>query len=477
MFQRLLARLRATLTQSERSTRARDVLLPLLIISIALGGLAWRAWQLSRQMEHGANTLAMQYAGYAADVTARQLDSAAGAELFKVSDEWQQLERGMASPTAGALQSWVAGHSWIVSAIYVPDVDPASSIFASSAAPSRSAAYLTREFYPSGGLVRYTYDPAKLLAHVRSAVRVQPLVQSRSQRPAQIDVVVSNAAAGAMRTSEGFGFVARRAHRERLARAAHAAVDDPPRRGDAQAQQQAEREAARRDRGLHPARGPAPLAPRRERARRRPHAAPPGQSAGLRAGLPARARHERHDHVRVVDPQPRLRRHRRHRRSDRRAALGPRRRPARAAEPHRQRHEVLRRREAAARRPRADRGACGDRGARRRYLHRRGGPRTHLRSVLPRAVLRHPDAPRRRPRTHSRAADRRLARRPHRGRLGDGRRLHVPDALPPRQDRSAAGGAAPRARTTGFLTPNQNLSTDVFVECAFGDRYDEDSDR
>src|ERR1043166_10325348 len=92
MFERPLARLRASLTRSERSTRARNVLLPLLIISIALGGLAWRAWQLSREMEHGANTLAMQYAGYAADVTARQLDSAAGGELFKVSEEWRSEE-------------------------------------------------------------------------------------------------------------------------------------------------------------------------------------------------------------------------------------------------------------------------------------------------------------------------------------------------------------------------------------------------
>src|SRR5436190_8435366 len=98
MFQQLVARLRASLTRSERSTRARDVLLPLLIISIALGGLAWRAWQLSRQMEHGANTLAMQYAGYAADVTARPLDSAAANAPFNVSEEWQPLERGMANP-------------------------------------------------------------------------------------------------------------------------------------------------------------------------------------------------------------------------------------------------------------------------------------------------------------------------------------------------------------------------------------------
>src|SRR5436305_356108 len=163
MFLQFLARLRAKLTRSERSTRARDVLLPLLIISIALGGLAWRAWQLSRQMEHGANTLAMQYAGYAADVTARQLDSAAANELFKVSEEWQQLERGMAKPAANALQSWVAGHEWIVSAIYVPDADPASSIFASAVTPTKSGARLAREFYTSSGLVRYTYDPARPL--------------------------------------------------------------------------------------------------------------------------------------------------------------------------------------------------------------------------------------------------------------------------------------------------------------------------
>src|ERR1051326_5447057 len=210
MFQRLLARLRATLTQSERSTRARDVLLPLLIISIALGGLAWRAWQLSRQMEHGANTLAMQYAGYAADVTARQLDSAAGAELFKASEEWQQLERGMAKPTDTALKSWVAGHDWIVGAIYVPDADPTGSIFVRALAPSKSEEGLTREFYPSGGLVRYTYDPSKLLAHVRSAVKVQPLMQSSrgAQTHAQIDVV-TKAPAGALRTGDGFGFVAR----------------------------------------------------------------------------------------------------------------------------------------------------------------------------------------------------------------------------------------------------------------------------
>src|ERR1041385_936411 len=139
MFPRLLERLRASLTRSEGSTGARDVLLPLLIISIALGGLAWRSWQLSRQMEHGANTLAMQDAGYAADVTARQLDSDAGNELFKVSEEWQQLERGMSKPSAGALQSWMGGHDWIGGAVYVPDPDPATASGCSAISTRRAA--------------------------------------------------------------------------------------------------------------------------------------------------------------------------------------------------------------------------------------------------------------------------------------------------------------------------------------------------
>ena len=52
----------------------------------------------------------------------------------------------------------MAGHDWIVSAIYVPDADPAASIFASSVTPPGDGALLTREFYTSGGLVRYRYD-------------------------------------------------------------------------------------------------------------------------------------------------------------------------------------------------------------------------------------------------------------------------------------------------------------------------------
>jgi len=62
MFGRLVSRLRDVLTSGERPSRASSILLPFLIISVALGALAWRSYQLSERMEHGANRLAMQYA-------------------------------------------------------------------------------------------------------------------------------------------------------------------------------------------------------------------------------------------------------------------------------------------------------------------------------------------------------------------------------------------------------------------------------
>jgi signal transduction histidine kinase len=205
MLGRLVARLRERLTECEHVSRTTEIVLPLLIISIALGGLALRAWQLSLRMEHGANVVAMQYAGYAADVTARQLDSAAASELFRAADEWQQLERRTSVPTGASLKKWVVGHDWIVSAIYVPDVDPSGSIFASANVPSSSPARLAREFYTSGGLVRYVYDPSRLLAHVRSAVNLQPLVQKH----AEVAVIPAGTQQGASQTEDGFAYIAR----------------------------------------------------------------------------------------------------------------------------------------------------------------------------------------------------------------------------------------------------------------------------
>jgi len=100
MFGRLSARLRGFLTSGERRpSRTSSILLPFLIISVALGALAWRSYQLSEQMELGAARLAKEYAGYAADTAARRLDSAVRGEVLRVSEQWQQIDRGTQTPT------------------------------------------------------------------------------------------------------------------------------------------------------------------------------------------------------------------------------------------------------------------------------------------------------------------------------------------------------------------------------------------
>ena len=75
MLPSFLAKLKGIPRTVDRSNRA-SILLPFLIISIGLGVLAWRSYQLSARMERGVDTLGMQYAGYAADITARRLDAA-----------------------------------------------------------------------------------------------------------------------------------------------------------------------------------------------------------------------------------------------------------------------------------------------------------------------------------------------------------------------------------------------------------------
>src|SRR5712691_11208038 len=151
MVRSLLAKL-SVATGFSRSERlkpaATQILLPFLIISIGLGVLAWRSYELSARLERGVNTLAMQYAGYAADIAARRVDSAVRAETFQASEEWQQAERRTTAPTASALQTWLKSNEWIVSAIYVPDSDPANSVFASERS-GKKGARLTREFYTS----------------------------------------------------------------------------------------------------------------------------------------------------------------------------------------------------------------------------------------------------------------------------------------------------------------------------------------
>jgi hypothetical protein len=103
MLEALLAKLKPRSRGGERSDRA-SIAVPFLIIAAAVAMLAWRSYQLSLRMERSANTLAVQYAGYAAEITARRVDTAIRAELFRAAEDWQQTERRAPTPTFEALQ-------------------------------------------------------------------------------------------------------------------------------------------------------------------------------------------------------------------------------------------------------------------------------------------------------------------------------------------------------------------------------------
>ncbi len=176
MFDAILAKLRIASRRGGHPDRV-SILLPFLIIAIGLGVLAWRSWNLSIRTENGAKTLARQYAAYAAEITGSRLDAAIRSEMTSVADEWQQMERRLGDPTFSELRDWITQHDWIVSAIYVPDYDPASSIYVSElSTKSENDLRLTREFYTATGMIRYTYDPRRLLTQrgVVSAFRQNP---------------------------------------------------------------------------------------------------------------------------------------------------------------------------------------------------------------------------------------------------------------------------------------------------------------
>jgi signal transduction histidine kinase len=171
-----------------RSPERASILLPFLIIGIGLGVLAIRSYGLSVRMERGARTLAIQYVGYAADITARHIDSSARGEFFRAAEEWQQIERRTSTPTSDSLQQWINRNPWVVSAIYVPDFDPTRSLYVSELPiSSADAAHtLTRQFDTATGSIRYTYDANRLLASVSGVIQRPPLVGSEEFPATQI---------------------------------------------------------------------------------------------------------------------------------------------------------------------------------------------------------------------------------------------------------------------------------------------------
>ena len=209
MLRELLAKLRFASRGGGRTDRV-SILLPFFIISLGLGALAWRSYYLSEKMEESATTLAGQYAGYAAEITARRVDAAARAEVAKVYDEWQQMERRVGQPSFTALRDWIMRHEWIVSAIYVPDDDPASSIYVADpqAKKGSNSIRISREFFTASGSVRYSVDATRLLTIAHTAVRQQPLNVSGPRRPADLSLVHGVSGGGMQKVDDGFAFIA-----------------------------------------------------------------------------------------------------------------------------------------------------------------------------------------------------------------------------------------------------------------------------
>ncbi|HYC58849.1 MAG TPA: HAMP domain-containing sensor histidine kinase [Thermoanaerobaculia bacterium] len=209
----LLAKLRALLPHPGGKRDRVSILLPFLIISAGLMALSWRSYNLSVKTEQGANALAEQYAVYAAEITAGRVDSAVRSELALVSDQWQQMERSVERPTLASLSAWIAQHEWIVSAIYIPDEDIAGSIYYAEVGPQRrEQVRITRELFTASGMVRYVYDPRRLLATVQHAVRQPPLVASAPgtlavQKQAEV-TLIQGARPGVQKLEEGFASVA-----------------------------------------------------------------------------------------------------------------------------------------------------------------------------------------------------------------------------------------------------------------------------
>src|SRR5205807_6564040 len=208
MVRDFLAKWKSSPRSGDRPDHVSPILVPFLIVALGLGVLAWRSYVLSERTERGVDTLAMQYAGYAAQISASRIDAAVGNEQSRASEEWQQVERR--SPSSVELQKWIHDNDWIISALYVPDADPANAIYASELpGTAHTGARLTRELHSSSGIVRYTYDPALLLARVRPALAHQPLVQAQGfTQQVQVAVIENPTASGAAKTGNGYAFIA-----------------------------------------------------------------------------------------------------------------------------------------------------------------------------------------------------------------------------------------------------------------------------
>jgi signal transduction histidine kinase len=208
----LLTKLKAIPRRAgDRPERASSILLPLFIITAAMGVLAWRSWTLSVRTVRGTANLATQYAAYTAEINARSVDAAVRNEITKASDDWQQLERRQPI-TSESIHEWLHRHDWITSAYYELDaVVPGAGVYSSDRGNRQtSLGAPTLEIYSSKGVVRYTYDPARLLARVTPNALQKPLMPSAREltKPAQVSVAYGSVRRGVLSAPHGYAYAA-----------------------------------------------------------------------------------------------------------------------------------------------------------------------------------------------------------------------------------------------------------------------------
>lgn len=194
-------------------SRRASILVPFLIIAIAFAALGYRSYEMSVRTEQSLESLTVQYLEYASAITARRVDTAVQAEIFRASEEWQQIERLTAgAPEFSSLAEWVSQNPWILSAVYIPDFDPSDTLYLSELSGSRSDEESEEsEFYTASGNVRYTFSPRRLVDSIDPGTLALPVRHERGDVPAMGDAVISvvptEGGTGLRPVDEGYSFV------------------------------------------------------------------------------------------------------------------------------------------------------------------------------------------------------------------------------------------------------------------------------
>ncbi len=185
------------------------IVIPFLLVAGALGVLSWHSYQLSARAERALSALSVQYLHHAAEISASRADAVVATAMFQAAEEWQLVERG-AAPSRASIEQWLQRNRWIVSALYLPDEDPAGAIFVAQQLDAEPTRTTRNEFFTASGSIRYSYDPSRLLQIVRQAIQQESQVHMAHlpeamevRRRTQIGVVRRGAQIGYVDTELG----------------------------------------------------------------------------------------------------------------------------------------------------------------------------------------------------------------------------------------------------------------------------------